>query len=234
MLRPNKKIGVVPVSRPSLLFPADPKHFLVKNEKKRILSASAAAIPGYCITMRWIRPQARLFQCMPVCIDCVTSVSRTLLFGNMARHVVAVEITRCIHQPGRKQIKAFSSTCPLKYVFDDLHSPTDTSICEKKSDSFAVSVGGFDVDSILSVGEVVQTTCVSTSNTLTFRCLHDVHDTASNFIEECAQTANKRTVDAFQILMAKGRTYPDKKTQRFGEDCDRKFYCERSYTPHNH
>jgi hypothetical protein len=34
-VRPNKKIGVVPVSRPSLLFPADPKHFLVKKRKKK-------------------------------------------------------------------------------------------------------------------------------------------------------------------------------------------------------
>jgi hypothetical protein len=124
----------------------------------------------------------------------------------MATHVVPIELVKCTHQPGRKVLMSFSSAVGLCHVFDQLHGTSS------KGSAFTVYVGEYEAEGTLTVGDVMNSD-VGSSN-LRFVCKPSETDLEISAIREAADCATKHAVNAFQVLMSKGRGYPDKKTQR--------------------
>ena len=76
----------------------------------------------------------------------------------MAMHVLSIELEKCIHQPGKKVIRSFSSSLGLTQVFDDLHG----SHSGTKGSACSVYVGQYEADCTLTVGDVMSS--VGTNN----------------------------------------------------------------------
>lgn len=47
-----------------------------------------------------------------------------------------------------------------------------------------------------------------------FSCEASVAEPSADFLKTCVEEANKKAVDAFQVLMAGGRCFPPKKGSR--------------------
>lgn len=123
----------------------------------------------------------------------------------MAAHVVPVELEKCSHQPGKKFIRSFSSGLSLHEIYDDIHGSHSCSI---KGTEFSVYFGEFQVDRTLSVGDLIGATSSIGAKSLRFVCQENPD---MSVLKQAADSATKKAIDAFQVLMSKGRDYPDKK-----------------------
>ena len=129
----------------------------------------------------------------------------------MSAYVLAVEIAKCDHQAGRKFIRTFSSAIGITRVFEDIHGGAEAS----KTANFRASIGGFEVDGTLTVGDLLTVAKSSVNKTLKFTCTQSEKNSVDIDIGEVCNEATRRAINAFEVLMTKGRDFPDKKTSRF-------------------
>lgn len=74
----------------------------------------------------------------------------------------------------------------------------------------------FDITPGLTIGEVISSFDI---RCFEFKCLPSEHDEIKQMITEAASNATKTASNAFQILMAGGRGYPNKKATRYVTFC---------------
>lgn len=124
--------------------------------------------------------------------------------------VLSLEFQPCIHfKEGKKLITSVKDSTTFTHVFESYHD------CQHKSNKepeFTVSAQGqTSIHGSLSVGEVVRNFSL---RSFIFTC-KATDDSELNELQQHAVNATKKAVNAFELLMAGGRSFPDKKRSRY-------------------
>lgn len=124
--------------------------------------------------------------------------------------VLSLEFPPCIHyKECRKFITSVQDTSTFSHVFNAYHSAQSS-----KEADFTVHVseqGQTNIHGALTVGEVVHNFSL---RSFTFICKEQT-DSEVCELRQHAEIATKKAVNAFELLMAGGRSFPDKKQKRF-------------------
>ncbi|XP_033753391.1 uncharacterized protein LOC117336841 isoform X2 [Pecten maximus] len=129
--------------------------------------------------------------------------------------VLALDFLKCQHSEEKKMIIPLRNATTFLEVFDRFHGDT-----AGKSSSFQVktktdSGQGHDVLSSLTVGEIVHLFNV---RHFVFTCTCELETKAQQLseINVHAKVATKKAVNAFELMMAGGRSFPSKKKSSSG------------------
>ena len=129
--------------------------------------------------------------------------------------VVALSFAKCDHLPeGKIIISSVPGNFPMRMIFDE-HHPTLADYDKKYAlkAHTPTSSGDFevDVDGSVTIRDLNKQFDVKS---LKFSCIRNATTKGGDLLER-AQEATRKTIDAFQILMAGGRAFVPKKTSRF-------------------
>lgn len=181
---------VFPVSRPTPFFPGqitDPKLFFRILPEKFVFCVSGFNI--YKIKM-------------------AATVAATSL--------LAIRVKKCKHISEKNAILCLENRRTLLDIFIDLHGdlPKDSRLSIVCNNSTDPSKGtSFDVYPNMLVGDLVGTFAIKR---IEYSCSTEEQTVAlGEIINNAAEAATSKTVDAFQVLMAGGRKNVSLKTSRF-------------------
>lgn len=143
------------------------------------------------------------------------SIKRTINIDcvNMAcpetASVLSLEFQPCIHlKDGKKFITSVKDSTTFTHLFESYHDCQNNS----KEAEFTVSAQNQTrIHGSLSVGEVVRNFSL---RSFLFIC-KTTDDPELNKLQQYAANATKKAVNAFELLMAGGRSIPDKKRSRY-------------------
>ncbi|XP_065933834.1 uncharacterized protein [Magallana gigas] len=142
--------------------------------------------------------------------------------------VLSLEFQPCIHfKEGKKLITSVKDSTTFTHLFESYHDCQNNS----KEPEFTVSAQNqTSIHGSLSVGEVVRNfslrsilaeptnlrvTPLPSRDTFLFIC-KATDDPELNKLQQYAANATKKAVNAFELLMAGGRSFPDKKRSSSG------------------
>jgi hypothetical protein len=124
--------------------------------------------------------------------------------------VLSLEFLPCIHfKESRKYITSVQDSPTFSHAFNTYHGPQSSQEAE-----FTVHVseqGQTDIHGALPVGEIVHNFSL---RSFTFSCKAQT-DSEVNKLRQHAGIATKKAVNAFELLMSGGRSFPNKKRNRF-------------------
>ncbi|XP_061191740.1 uncharacterized protein LOC133199978 [Saccostrea echinata] len=122
----------------------------------------------------------------------------------------SLEFEECPHMKGMKLILELPNNMTFTQVFERYHA-THIKVPEfrvRGKQSGSKDGNCFDITRGLTIGEVISAFDI---RCFEFKCLPSDHDGIRQMITEAASTATKSASNAFQILMAGGKGYPNKK-----------------------
>ena len=131
--------------------------------------------------------------------------------------VMAIKLNKCDHTEAKSLMISVRNTNLIEEIFYNHHDIADHDSYEKCYTIRAFcktelnSSETFEVENFLTVGEVVDKFHIKC---IEFTCEKIGKTPLDMTLEMAAETATKKTVDAFQVLMAGGRAYPDLKTSK--------------------
>ncbi|XP_060552757.1 uncharacterized protein LOC132714042 [Ruditapes philippinarum] len=140
----------------------------------------------------------------------------------MATSILNVTIAKCKQFAGVKKICAFPNNALISDIFFELHGSVNSADLKNKIDNLSLSVVGStspsctdfkdlpEVDSSLCVTDIVQFGLRS----LFLRCKEE--PTLLESVAIAAEAATHKAANAFELLMEKGRVFPDKKSTSSG------------------
>ncbi|XP_061162951.1 uncharacterized protein LOC133172143 [Saccostrea echinata] len=127
----------------------------------------------------------------------------------------SLEFEECPHMKGMKLILALPNNMTFTQVFERYHA-THIKVPEfrvRGKQSGSKDGNCFDITPGLTIGEIISAFDI---RCFEFKCLPSEHDEIRQMITEAASTATKSASNAFQILMAGDKGYPNKKTTSSG------------------
>lgn len=133
--------------------------------------------------------------------------------ASVSTSTCSLEFEECAHIKQMKLISALPNNMTFIQAFERYHGGNE------KVPHFEVrgkQHGGkdsFDITPGLTIGEVISSFDI---RCFEFKCLPSEHDEIKQMITETASNATKTASNAFQILMAGGRGYPNKKATSSG------------------
>ena len=136
--------------------------------------------------------------------------------------LLAIKILKCRHQAEKNLMTTIHKKTPIIDIFAEHHEgPAEWPkgyktriVCRPNLPSATTKDEPYEIDGNLTVGEVVSGFGMKHFQ---FSCeVEESQDTELRAaLTQAAQTATRKTIDAFQLLMAKGRAYPTPKTTRY-------------------
>ena len=132
--------------------------------------------------------------------------------------VMAIKVNKCNHLEAKNFMLSVRNSKMIEEIFNDCHVVDDheaydkyhTIKCECRTELH--SDEKFEVEQYLTVGEIVEKFNIKC---IEFTCVPiNKKSSLESAIADSMETATKRTVNAFQMLMAGGRAYPDFKTNK--------------------
>ena len=136
----------------------------------------------------------------------------TVLFGRDRQ-----TINKCDHVETKNMMVSVKNTKLIEEIFNDHHIVEDGDAFEKgyslkcECKTELNSSEKFEVENYLTLGEIVDKFNIKC---IEFTCEPIDESPLESAIAKAAETATKKTVNAFQVLMAGGRAYPDFKTSK--------------------
>lgn len=132
--------------------------------------------------------------------------------------LLAITIRMCHHQGGKNLMTTVKNNASLFSVFEMYHEgPSDwpkgskTSILCWPSNPHSKDTDPYEVQGTVSVGDLVG----FQMKYLEFVCEPEDEHALNTGVLIAAESATRKAVDAFQILMAKGHSFPAKKISRY-------------------
>ena len=129
----------------------------------------------------------------------------------MSRSLVAITTLPCEHRGGTmKKMLLCNSSDSLINVFEEVHGPYDfktSTVSITVCQDIQNNINSFEAEGNATIGDILNMGMKS----IQFKCKTSEEATVAKNIVE---SATKRAVDAFEILMAGGRAFVGKKTSR--------------------
>ena len=131
--------------------------------------------------------------------------------------VLALTFNKCQHSDKKSLMTAVPNRLGIATdLFEQYHGTFDPKSCKItiKCKTDLSSKESFDIDGRLTVGDVIEKfgmKCIE------FCCCKEENElnTLTSIVKIAAETATKKTINAFQVLMAGGRIYPTLKRSRY-------------------
>lgn len=124
--------------------------------------------------------------------------------------VVAVKLNKCSHGEEQKIIRTVNHKTTLHELFEEVHGKIDEKSVTVQYD-VSSNVDGtctFKSEGQVSIGDLTERLKMKY---VEFKCQKNE---MTQLLEDVVEKTTRQTVNAFQILMAGGRTYTEKKTKR--------------------
>ncbi|KAH3742044.1 hypothetical protein DPMN_048776 [Dreissena polymorpha] len=127
--------------------------------------------------------------------------------------MLAINIEKCDHQKGCQLMRVTPTSSTAADIFKELHGPVDP---QRYGVKFVVgtSLEGtsfWEIDGCIPLFEV----SAFGVKVLKMTCTTLPEGILASSLEKISNEATKKTVDAFQVLMMKGKALPTKKVARY-------------------